>query len=508
MRRWGGLGLAALILAAGAVLAALGLVRLAEARAEARLARQLSAAGAAWASVEADGFRLEVRGEAPDGDAQAAVLALAAVIAGPGNVENRTRIAPPPPEPAAEPRLELLREGTVVALAGLLPGDRSRDRIRAALAGLGPALRIDDRTLTGAAAGETANWTAALDLGLAAVAALPRAQIGIGPCRIAVTGVAADVAGRAAVLDALRAAGPCLERAEILLPAAPAAPAAAAPPDPGPAAPAGIVPPATADLPGDFTASRRADGSVLLSGAVLNPTARQAIAAYAGALFGSAAVTDATRIDGRLPEGWTARIMAGLEAMAPLAEGTLRVGETEVSLAGRTLAPDGALRAEAALAAAIGPDALVTVAVTYDAPAAAAATPVTAEPEPETCLAAAAAALEAAQIVFASGAAAIDPASAPTLDALATALKPCPSARFEFGGHTDDSGPADGNLVLSRKRAESVVGALADRGVPLAALVAAGYGETEPVADNGTEDGKARNRRISVRLLEAGDDRK
>ena len=70
--------------------------------------------------------------------------------------------------------------------------------------------------------------------------------------------------------------------------------------------------------------------------------------------------------------------------------------------------------------------------------------------------------------------------------------------RVEVGGHTDSQGNSDFNMDLSQKRADAVVEALTARGIPEDAITAAGYGDTQPVADNDTEDGRAANRRVTL----------
>ena len=75
---------------------------------------------------------------------------------------------------------------------------------------------------------------------------------------------------------------------------------------------------------------------------------------------------------------------------------------------------------------------------------------------------------------------------------------PAPEMKIEVGGHTDNVGSADANLKLSRERAQAVMAALAERGVAAGRLTAKGYGQTVPVADNRTEDGRAKNRRVEL----------
>ena len=71
---------------------------------------------------------------------------------------------------------------------------------------------------------------------------------------------------------------------------------------------------------------------------------------------------------------------------------------------------------------------------------------------------------------------------------------------IEVAGHTDARGPDAYNLDLSRRRAETVRRYLLDRGVTNV-LTARGYGEREPIADNGTETGRAENRRVVLKVL-------
>ena len=120
-----------------------------------------------------------------------------------------------------------------------------------------------------------------------------------------------------------------------------------------------------------------------------------------------------------------------------------------------------------------------------------------------TCAADIADILEQAPVQFATASAVILPQSAGTLDAIAGLLEACPEAAFEVAGHTDDRASDEYNLQLSQSRAASVVAALRQRGVPVDRLASAGYGESRPIADNATEEGRQLNRRVEFVPLEA-----
>ena len=76
--------------------------------------------------------------------------------------------------------------------------------------------------------------------------------------------------------------------------------------------------------------------------------------------------------------------------------------------------------------------------------------------------------------------------------------------RLRIEGHTDNSGDAPHNLSLSKKRAAAVVKYLVGHGVAADRLVAEGHGDTKPIADNDTEEGRAKNRRVAFVIVERG----
>ncbi|MBT8072380.1 MAG: OmpA family protein, partial [Xanthomonadales bacterium] len=71
--------------------------------------------------------------------------------------------------------------------------------------------------------------------------------------------------------------------------------------------------------------------------------------------------------------------------------------------------------------------------------------------------------------------------------------------KVEVAGHTDSQGSAEYNLGLSERRAQAVADYLIANGANAGNITVKGYGESNPVADNGTKEGRAANRRVELR---------
>jgi outer membrane protein OmpA-like peptidoglycan-associated protein len=95
----------------------------------------------------------------------------------------------------------------------------------------------------------------------------------------------------------------------------------------------------------------------------------------------------------------------------------------------------------------------------------------------------------------------LKPESFSELDRLYKFLNDNPEIKVEISAHTDASGSDDYNLELSQKRAESVVNYLISNGISSDRLIAKGYGESQPIADNETEQGRALNRRVEMKII-------
>ncbi|MBI4736231.1 MAG: OmpA family protein [candidate division NC10 bacterium] len=104
----------------------------------------------------------------------------------------------------------------------------------------------------------------------------------------------------------------------------------------------------------------------------------------------------------------------------------------------------------------------------------------------------------AVYINFDTNNATIKPESKSIIDQIVQMLKQTPSLRISIEGHTDSTGDAKKNKVLSEERAKAVFSALGKEGIDGKRLSVVGWGQEKPIADNKTEDGKAKNRRVEL----------
>jgi outer membrane protein OmpA-like peptidoglycan-associated protein len=113
------------------------------------------------------------------------------------------------------------------------------------------------------------------------------------------------------------------------------------------------------------------------------------------------------------------------------------------------------------------------------------------------------AAIKGKTINFGSGNAEITSYSMPVVEALAKAAKDCAGTAIEVAGHTDQQGDDASNMKLSEARANAVVAALSERGVPKERMTAKGYGETKLLDQGSSSDALAKNRRIEFTVATA-----
>ncbi len=251
----------------------------------------------------------------------------------------------------------------------------------------------------------------------------------------------------------------------------------------------------------EFVATLSPEGLVQLRGRVSDDSLRNMADSYAKARFGTENVYTAARVVPNMPGDWPLRVLVGLEALSRLANGAVTILPDTIDVRGTT--HDESARADIAglLSDKLGGSEAYSLDITYRPPP----EPTDVPPEPEECEARVAEVQERSKIAFEPGSATIAADSLDTMEEISEILKACGDIRLEIQGHTDSQGRESMNSELSQARAQSVLNELRARRVRTASYVAVGYGESQPIADNKTEEGREANRRIEFRLVRPAD---
>jgi OmpA-OmpF porin, OOP family len=106
------------------------------------------------------------------------------------------------------------------------------------------------------------------------------------------------------------------------------------------------------------------------------------------------------------------------------------------------------------------------------------------------------------RLLFDTGQASLQPASQEQLANMAAILKAYPQVKVKIGGYTDNTGDPAANLQLSQQRADTVLAQLVTLGVDPSRMSSQGYGQDNPVADNSTDEGRQKNRRIALEVVQ------
>jgi OmpA-OmpF porin, OOP family len=228
--------------------------------------------------------------------------------------------------------------------------------------------------------------------------------------------------------------------------------------------------------------------TLTLTGYVPDNNVHAALVAAAGRKFFSEKVVDNLKASIGAPAGFAAAVVPALGALSRLSTGTLVVTDREVKLSGDALYEAAATQIRAGL----GKDFPQNWQFKPEISVKPAAAPVDAT----VCQQLFSDLLGKARIRFDSGKAEIAADSAGLLDRLIETALRCPNANIEVAGHTDSDGEEAANQALSEKRAQAVAEYLVKAGLPVNRFTPVGYGSTQPIAGNDTEQGKAQNRRI------------
>jgi len=228
--------------------------------------------------------------------------------------------------------------------------------------------------------------------------------------------------------------------------------------------------------------------TLTMSGYVPDNNAHATIAAAAARKFFGEKVVDNLKASMGAPSRFLNAVVPALGALSRLSTGTLVVTDREVKISGDALYEAAVPQIRASLAK----DSPEGWQIKTELSVKPAAAPV----DPGVCQQLFSELLAKGKIRFEPGRASIDPDSAGLLDRLIEIAMRCPTANIDIAGHTDADGEDAFNQALSEKRAQAVTDYLVKAGLPAGRFTALGYGSSQPVASNDTDEGKAQNRRI------------
>lgn len=247
--------------------------------------------------------------------------------------------------------------------------------------------------------------------------------------------------------------------------------------------------------PAEFLASVSPDQTLYMRGRITDERMREAVDSFAGSRFDRVESTLLT--DDSVPGGWTVRVIAALEAVATLRNGSALVTPDLVRITGTSGNRDASGQAAASLSQRLGAGAPYELAIRYDERL----DPLLGLPDGDECVAQLNRIMSESTIGFEPNKSVIAGDPAETLGRLTEAMANCTVFQIELGGHTDSQGSEGFNADLSRARAQAVLTAMTEAGIDGTNLTARGYGESQPIASNETEEGREANRRIEFRLL-------
>ncbi|WP_438967401.1 OmpA family protein [Planktomarina temperata] len=247
----------------------------------------------------------------------------------------------------------------------------------------------------------------------------------------------------------------------------------------------------------EMVATLSPEGQVQIRGPVISPRAQRTLQTFAYAVFGSEDVYLSTKLQDNLPEGWMVRSLASLAGLSKLNSGIATVSPNAIDITGLTGRRSAKTDIAQILIDRLGDGTEFELEVTYLEEL----DPLARMLNGAECVAEITDLASQNKIKFEPGSATLDGDSRDTVQAIAEVFERCLEAPIEIGGHTDSQGREEMNLNLSKGRAEAVLTALRGARVKLKSLTAEGYGETQPIADNGTEEGREANRRIEFRLV-------
>jgi OOP family OmpA-OmpF porin len=419
-------------------------------------------------AVEITDRSMRVSGQALNPDDHE--LALAALVAIPPSAGSLSEVDIAPAAVSGPYEWSATRESDLLTVSGHIPDPQVRERVLSMADEAGKGATVEDRMRFASGAPQTVDWQEATETGMSIIAAMAHGTVSLVDSVLNVSGEARDAASFRSIQDILAnqlPEGVRLGTADI-----------------------GMADDQSYEWSARLTRER-----LELGGSVPDTAVRDAILEAARLKFGTIEIRDGMELLPGAPDGFGQAALIALQALS-------RLEPSEAVLKDRSLSVQGS----AVSGAALGDTRRL---IEEGLPQGFSGTGSLSRARvPETVLVAADcqqqldALAGSNTVLFQTGEAGIADHSFGFLDRIAATVQQCGDLRMEISGHTDSDGSEADNLALSERRAGAVADYLTAAGVDAERLVAVGYGESRPVRENETEQGKAANRRIEFRVLE------
>jgi OOP family OmpA-OmpF porin len=380
---------------------------------------------------------------------------------------------------AAVPGVRLVQDGTqLISEAKPFVWSVERDVVHVTLSGNAPLPAIKGRLLDAArgaasgtdvvdqmalARGAPSRFDAAALLLIDQISRLKDGKLSLSDSQVTVAGMAREIGGREAIDAALKNLPEGYVVAQNAIKA----------------------PPYLFQVNKDPVAS-----TLTLSGYVPDNSAHAAIITAIGRKFVGEKIVDNLKAGAGAPQGFLSAASRALTGLSRLSTGTLTMQDRNVQLSGDTLYPG--------VSEQIADDFAANLPQGWKFKADLSLKPIASPVNATVCQQLLSDLLGKNTIRFDTGKASIDPDSVGLLDRLVEVAMRCPTSTLAIAGHTDSDGDKDANLALSTKRAQSVADYFSKAGIPNDRVTAVGFGSTQPLATNDSDEGKAQNRRIEI----------
>lgn len=403
--------------------------------------------------IRASGRDIELSAKAFTEQGRRGALAIAETVRGVRRVNDQTVLLPWTSPFTWSAR----REVTRIVLGGEVPLPETRTSLNDIARRSGGSIEVVDQMRY--SRGAPANFDAATRLLAGELARLSSGEIKLADTKATLNGMARELGDRELIMLALRDL------------------------------PAGFTTEVNIQAPPYvFQANKDPVTSIVTFSGYAPDNVRRQIVTAAGRKFFSDIIIDGLRVALGAPAGFANAVTVALGDLSRLSTGSLVIADRTVKLTGDAFYEAAATQIRDTLQSRLpeGWQAETEISVK----------PLAGAVDSAVCQRLFSDLLARGRIRFESGSATIDPDSASLLDQLVAIAMRCPTTLVEIAGHTDADGDDAANLSLSQRRARAVVDYMTVAGLSGERLMAVGYGRTQPIASNDTEEGKTQNRRI------------